>query len=76
MRLKSKYYILKFIFDMVWEIVEDNISQGDGLGGGLRGIGLTALRAEVDERYKFLYISASRGRRKILFSIYFKTNLI
>ena len=35
-RLKSKYYILKFIFDMVWEIVEDNISREDGLGGGLR----------------------------------------
>lgn len=53
MRLKSKYYILKFIFDMVWEIVEDDISLEDGLGGGLRGIGLTVLRAEVSERYKF-----------------------
>ena len=35
-RLKSKYYILKFIFYMVWEIVEDDISREDGLGGGLR----------------------------------------
>ena len=48
---------------MVWEIVEDNISREDRLGGGLRGIGLTALRAEVRRWMKSInfYILAHLG---------------
>ena len=45
---------------MVWEIVEDDILREDGLGGGLRGIGLTVLRWRWMKGINF-YILAHLG---------------